>query len=664
MPNSRLLICLLVLALTACSRGDNAGSNTTTPGLSDPNSFLIFPNPQVQADGSFQVTSTAYAQAYYAEIDPGNSKTTLEDWRTQNGFYSGIGQQVTVVFQDQRDLGYGRRMTARRNADGSVAVMVENYNVIVPGENSYSALNVDAAVNRDAQWHIGTNAIEFSQAPNGETFAKFYNFSPTTGARQLTVDLDGRGQKAMPTVCIVCHGGRGDPLTATGKFPNGGNTHGRLQPLQVDSFRFSTAAGYTRADQEALLKTLNQFVLCTYPLGVATAFPEDACRTVASTNEWANQWQAPAAEMLKAWYGGDGMPSPTFSDTYIPAGWVGHETLYQGVVAPYCRSCHVLRGTANQSDIGFTVYDNIPDVANDPTTRDGFRGYADRIKAHVVDRGNMPLALLVYQNFWSSAAPEKLATFLEGEGYTVRDGSGAVLRPGRPIADAGPDRTITVPATLSAANSLYANTYQWSVVQPDAACVAPSLSNANSMQPTFSAADSSVCKLQLVVGNGTTQSAPTTVTLTVNSALSPAPSAIRFSDIKSMLQAVDTTYCISCHNQANDGAGIGGIPPIYYGRMATYPTVTDYDRSGDGLVNAADDHEFYTALRGRINLTDVVASPLLRKPTGNHHYGGNVFDFSNVTACTAPCSGYATWGDYYRAQYNMLVNWILNGAPE
>lgn len=654
----------LVVVLSACSRGDSAGSNSTTLALSEPNSFLIFPNPQVQPDGSMQVIATNYAQAYYSAVDPGNSKTTLEDWKTANGFYSGTGQEVNVVFQDQRDLGYGRRMTARRNADGTVAVMVENYNVIVPGQN-YSDLNVDAAVSRDAKWHIGTNAIEYSQAPNGETFAKFYNFSPTTGARQLTVDLDGRGQKAMPTVCIVCHGGRGDPLTAGGAFPNGGNTHARLQPLQVDSFRFSTASGYTRADQEASLKTLNQFVLCTYPLGAATAFAEDGCRTVVSQNEWLNQWQSTAAELIKAWYGGDGMPSATFSDTYVPTGWTGHETLYQNVVAPYCRSCHLLRGTANQHDIDFTVYDAIPDTT-DPTTRDGFRGYADRIKAHVIDRGNMPLALLVYQNFWESSAPETLATFLEGEGFTVRDSGGAVLRPGRPIADPGPDRTTTVPTTLSAANSLYANTYAWSIISTPfgATATLDGASTSTNVRPVFNADLNGNYVLQLVAGNGGTVSAPVQFTLTVDSALSPAPSAIRFSDIKTMLQAVDTTTCVSCHNHAADGQAYGGIPPIYYGDMTVYPTVTDYDRNGDSLVNAADDHEFYTALRGRINFRDVAASPLLRKPAGNHHYGGYVLDFGNATPCAAPCSGYPTWGDYYRAQYNMLVNWILNGAPE
>ena len=55
-----------------------------------------------------------------------------------------------------------------------------------------------------------------------EAGAKFFNFDPRTGARQLTVDLDLRGEKAMPGPCITCHGGRGDALVpdATGKLIN------------------------------------------------------------------------------------------------------------------------------------------------------------------------------------------------------------------------------------------------------------------------------------------------------------------------------------------------------------------------------------------------------------------------------------------------------------
>ena len=125
--------------------------------------------------------------------------------------------------------------------------------------------------------------------------------------------------------------------------------------------------------------------------------------------------------------------------------------------------------------------------------------------------------------------PDTLATFLQGQGFqgsTVRDTAGAVLRPGRPVADPGPDRTITQGATtLSAAGSLFASTYSWSIVSgPNGA----TLTNPNSAQPTFNAAADGTYVLQLVASKDATQSAPAQLTLVVNNLLNPAPSAIRF----------------------------------------------------------------------------------------------------------------------------------------
>ncbi|MGB9092894.1 MAG: hypothetical protein WCB93_02150, partial [Gallionella sp.] len=383
---------MATLLLVSCG-GANSGdvfpmAATTVAPTSGPDSFLIFPNPQKQPDGTLQTNTTAYATAYYAAIDPGNTRDTLDKWKAANGFgNSATGTETTVVFGDVRDLGYGRRMTARKNNDGTIAVMVENYLVSAAANYTYSSFNLDAAVVRDQRWHVGTNAIEFSAStctPSDPTitfatcdltikFAKFYTFDPTTGKRLLVANLDGRGNKAMPSICITCHGGRGDPLTpldtktgGTGLplFPWVGNSasHKRgdvqahMQPLIVDSFGYSTTPGYTRTDQEARLKTINELVLSSYPIPAATAFPEDANRRVANGNEW----NGTAAAIIKAAYGGDGLPHATFSDSYVPANWasMGQTALYKNVVAPYCRTCHIQRGSNafGMDDLNFDSY--------------------------------------------------------------------------------------------------------------------------------------------------------------------------------------------------------------------------------------------------------------------------------------------------------------------
>lgn len=627
-PLARAVPLIAALALGACGGQDNTG-DTPPPGSSSLTgaTFLMFPNPQVQADGSLQTNTVAYAQAYYAAIDPTNAKDTLAKWKAANGFDSG-GTQVEVVFGDVRDLGYGRRMTARQNADGTIAAVVENYMVNTVVNYAFTNLNLEAAVQRVPRWLDNVNAIEFSPGPGGgASFAKFFQFNPVTGARELTVNIDGRGEKAMPGPCISCHGGRADPLTPSGLFPlpanlaaqRRGDAQARLMPLEVDTFAFSPMPGFTRADQEAALKTINAMVLCTYPGGAACPTPLTGTRPAAIAGEW----QGTAAALIEGAYGGAALPNATYAEPPVPGGWAGQAALYQGAVAPTCRACHLVRGTSLQSDIDFN-------------TSTKFDGFDDRIKAHVIDRGNMPLAKIIFDDFWNTGKVETLATWLQGRGFVVRDSAGAVLRPGRPVADPGPNRTITQGATtLSAAGSLFSTTYSWSFVSGPAT---PQLSNTSSAQATFNASMDGTYVVQLVTGNAAgQQSAPAQLTLVVNNALTPVPSAIRFaSHIKPILQ----TGCTGCHTA-------GGGPPILF---------TDIDRNGDGISgDVTDDLWFYTEVRGRINFTDIAASPLLRKPSGQHHAGGGGTGTFAATTLAPGAAG--------RANYDVFLNWILDGAP-
>jgi mono/diheme cytochrome c family protein len=647
----------VTLLLTACGGGQNAGDiNPASPpeaAVVGPDSFLLFPNPQLQPDGTLQTNTVAYANAYYAAIDPLNERDTLAKWKAKNLFDTGTGTQVQVVFGDARDLGYGRRMTARKNADGTIAFFVENYLVQLGAGYGYSPLNLNAAIARDTRWLVGINAIEFSPGPAGGVgFAKFYNFNGTTGARQTSVDLDGRGPKAMPGPCITCHGGRGDALTppdATGNQhfnlvqnaasaivgnplaqQNRGDVQAHLQAFSVDTFDFSATPGFTRADQEAALKQMNQWVLCSYPLQAASALPEDACRRLAVASEWVGT----AADVLKNAYGGNGLPNATFSDTYVPTSWAaaGQTSLYQNVVVPACRTCHQLRGTRDQasaaSEIDFATYAK-------------FQSYAERIKHHVQDFGNMPLAKIVYDAFYASGGPDQLATFLTAQGQTARDGAGAVLKPGRPVTRLV-DRVITQgPTTLTAPSTRFATSYAWSVVSGPNGAVPPTnvtLTNSTSAQPTFNASANGTYVVRLVVASGAAQSAPVTANIEVNNSLFPAPANIRFSDIKAVLAGCAAL----CHNTTGSP-----LPPV------SYDAADDRDRDGTPGT-ATDDLWFYTEVKGRVNLTDPDASALLRKPSGMHHQGGLQTNFDS--SLPAGAAG--------RANYDLFLNWISNNAPQ
>ena len=639
---------VLSLALAACGGGRGDAPADVFPSPAPPVAasgslidFLLFPNPLKLDDGTAQSNTLAYAESYYAAIDPQNERTTFAAWKTKNRFDQPNGRQVAAAFGDFRDLGYGRRMTARQNLDdNSIAFFVENYLVDTGGGGYGSGLNLDAAIVQDRRWQANINAIEFSPGPGGTVkFAKFFSFDPVTGARRLEQDIDGRGPKSLPGLCISCHGGRADALEPLGaalppaRFAflansaepaQRGDTRGKLHVFELDTLTFSTRPGFTRPEQEAALKAMNEIVLCSYPMvgGPPAAPSKNACRPTATTNN--TEWQGTtAATLIQGAYGGIELPNDKYAEPVVPAGWATQEALYTSVVVPACRSCHIVRGTGGtterQSDI-------------DLTTVAKFDSYADRIKAHVFDRGNMPLAKIVFDRFWSSGMAERLATYLDSKGVPpARDGNGQPLRPGRPIADPGPDRVANQGATpLSAKASLYASRYQWTLLPSATASIA----GADTATPTFTATADGTYFVDLVAINGTLIGSPTRLKIVVKAALAPNPQSIRLTDIRNALSTAPAgeTACTGCHT-------MGGAPPTAF--------------------TAVDDNLFYSTIRGMLNLTDISASPLLRKPSGNHH-GANHLptpEFKGFDALAIP-------GDPTRDRYDVILNWALNRAPQ
>lgn len=584
---------------TVVAEDDDSGSDT--------NALIDLPENELQ--------SAHYARQYYQAIDPADSRATLSGWKSVNGF--DMGDDETITFRDTKDLGYGRRMHVRKNIDGSVAIYVENYQFAGIDGLEYGVLNLEALVNDDQRHHFGTNAIEFSPGPGGgEMFAKFYTFranplDPTADEIRIdTIDLDGRGAKAMPGPCIVCHGGKSAGLNADGSFPDGGNTFSRLQTLEPDTFDFSTQAGFSRADQEAAIKRINQIVLETYPM-------------VQVAGEWDSSF---AREMIEGWYGGTGLPNDSFDGSYVPVGWRPDpdtgmpppeaDELFLKVVKPSCLVCHSRRGTDLETDINFSSYSK-------------FISYADAIETYVYEQGIMPLALLPYSRFWdsdSSLQPEILAASLPGFSHAESDFS--IPPPGKPVANPGPARRVNGAITLTAEASAFASTYNWSVLSKPPTSTA-SLGSPQSVRTSFSADEDGEYVVQLIVSDNKQSSQPATITITQDSALPVTRDLTFTNDIKPIIQSTSdpVTACITCHT--GDTAVVTAIPgiPVFY----------------------TDRAELYHDVRQRVNLRDFTKSRLLLKPTGYHHYG-------------ALQAGFDLSGN--SDHYNTILNWIIEGAVE
>lgn len=674
--NLKVLCTLLVAAaLVACGGGDEYEGFDASVDSSTPDKYLKFFNQQ---DGDLD--ASVYASAYYAAVDPGNARGTLEEYIALHGL-DGPGV-VHVIFRDSKDLGYGRDMYMRSYPNPSgcpgqmLAFYVRNFSVQIVDGFAYGPVNLDAAIAEDLQYHVGTNAIEFGYGRDdvgdtcsAEPMTKFFTYNPVQGGpdtRRIRVDLDARGEKAMPQPCISCHGGRLRPLDRNGDFVTSdaddpanqrGDVKARLQAFEVDTFEFSNKAPYRRADLEEGLRRLNLAVYCSYPGSdalAACAAHGGGVATQADAGQWSGDF---ARDMLEGWYGGAlGTAGAVFDDSYIPAGWVpsvggppvGADALFTKVVGPNCFVCHGKQG----SELGSNSNASGEGKDVDFSSWDKFVSHADDIERLVFDEGRMPLGLLNFQSFWGD--PEKadlLASFIapyvtNPAGFQARriDSNGDIIEPGeRIIARAGPDRVTGLgePITLDAGASLFADGYSWRVVSRPASSAA-TLPSPNSRRTDFSGDTDGDYILRLTATSSETGSSRTdTLRVVVDSGLATAPRSLSFyTDISGFLAA----NCTSCHM---NGGSVAGIPAWWTGDGSQPFPVPPAGTPSLGL---------YEQVMTRVNGEYIEDSLILKKPSGMHHYGdlvggaGGGYDPSFAV------------GSAGRANYDMMVNWIAEGA--
>ena len=567
-------------------------------------------------------TDTAeYTAAYYAAIDPLGQRSTLTGFRQVNGFDG--PDEVHIIFRDTKDLGYGRDMYFAEGENGAFALYVRNFQVqAVPGQD-YGPLNLDAAIAADTSFHIGTNAIEWGPVDSdadgnpddinndgivdtSDYFPKFYTYEPNAPFRlRQRVDLDDRGAKAMPVPCIVCHGGRADPLLPDGSFPNQGNTFARMQGLDVESFEYASVPGRSRAEQEALFKRVNSAILRSY----------EPNRTPPN-----GQWDGSRAiAQIEGWYGGPGLPSDTFIDGYVPDAWMpnaatgnpppGADEFYREVIAENCRTCHLLRGLVHQDDIDFTTWDK-------------FASYSDDVQRLVFDHGKMPLALITFQNLnETDGLLEQLAAFTPD--FSRLGPDQALLLPGRPIASAGPDRVAPSPVQIMGVGSRYFDTVAWSIVSSPMGANA-SLDDPAAPNPTLSSDTAGDHLLELRVSGLNDQTHSDRVTVTIDNSVAAPSSLGFFDDIQPLMEA----DCVQCHS-ATPTQDV--LPPVFY----TLPA-------------PGENRDVYAEVLSRVNFSDPGESPLLTKPLGQHH-NGNVRPGFDLAADDS--------------RYHTFLNWIMAGAP-
>jgi len=410
------------------------------------------------------------ADAYYRAVDPFDRRLTMKDWLVTTGFlasdttpWTGAGSafpdlgsptgdsnirvdeahggSARATYVNGADLGFGRRMYLRTNAGGSLASFVENYGTDktlfaqpngfprffdVPNGDALQQNILDVVKTRNPNGLVATVVMEFvapDQDPTGEKRTTFYVYG-ANGQRVgiAGLNLDGRGSKANPGVCLVCHGGKPQALV-NGEYPNFGDTGAYFLPWDVPTFIFdgdpdgplgvTAAPGFSRADQEKNFRELNRAVLSHHKQGAQFDEVSGLTRRVAPV------------EMIRGWYGGATLPNDTFDESFVPVGWrpseergipAGARRVYREVIGPTCRACHAQRESALDFatfrgfdalraeilNLTYTVPYTLAHAANDDSpARPGD------------DRAVMPLALRTYENFWNGTAPARLRNFIE-----------------------------------------------------------------------------------------------------------------------------------------------------------------------------------------------------------------------------------------------------------
>jgi hypothetical protein len=208
---------------------------------------------------------------------------------------------------------------------------------------------------------------------------KFYLFTGPGETLNMHVDLDGGGEKFVPGLCIVCHGGREIDYLAVTSLQDYYKLNPTHSPafLAFDAQSFEYSAAHDRPSQETELRKLNQQVYS------------------------ANSTQA-IKDFLNAAYSSSGTLAGNFADNSTAVNWLPGATnginnafFYSRVVGPSCRTCHASKSA------------NVNLQFNTPSTFSAFP---------VCGPGKyMPNAKVTFINFWTSSnpyQPEQLRLFV------------------------------------------------------------------------------------------------------------------------------------------------------------------------------------------------------------------------------------------------------------
>lgn len=404
------------------------------------------------ANATLRDAVEAASADYRAQIDPRTLRPTLSCFKVANRMPLKAGEacpehatagfvpegdlaETTAVYANTFDLGFGREMHCVQDGE-DVACWVSNYDQPPPYKGPGEGTDVDQAQNAAEGFNgdiapDATVAMEYSRieddTPDGDpiTFSdearvvKFYVFG-ADGNPADKADLDDRGNRPLPQLCMVCHGGfipnaGGSTITSAGvSTPVFGSRddvklNAKFLPFDLSSFTYAsedlegpcdpaTAPEFSKCSQQEAFRDLNQMV--------KVAPPPDVCPPTCPVDLSTNVIQ----DLYDTWYPDDNFPQQEEDVVPLWSADALHRDIYTGVVARSCRTCHVANPEPN---LRF----------EQPVSADGlgFDGALGKVQSRVCVDHTMPHARRTHDLFWTSVGPNQ-AGLLQAYGDTLQLG--------------------------------------------------------------------------------------------------------------------------------------------------------------------------------------------------------------------------------------------------
>jgi hypothetical protein len=323
---------------------------------------LLMMNGACNSEQSCETEAANYYKAIGA-LDANGKPTqtgTFEGWKAVNGFgadpNSPTNGEVRATYYNNADLGFGRDMHCRSGTflfSFFVNCYVSNYGDGIHSFGSDPQTAINNAGNNTGR--LATVAMEYSFClafcgPQPQIYrVQFYVFSnhnpnnpndPNDGSLLPSAALDSQGNKAVPGICLDCHGGDYDPALHVARKAN-------FLPFDAPSFIFSNSSTFLlESAQRDVIRQLNAMVKsATYARPTIFQLIDgwyQWCQGVGATGCYIDDVGHP-------FYPTQPCPPPGQDQTGVSCGWpqtwggANAQSFYQHVPRLYCRTCHVAR---------------------------------------------------------------------------------------------------------------------------------------------------------------------------------------------------------------------------------------------------------------------------------------------------------------------------------